>query len=186
MLSRRAFIGSSAAYAAHLFAAPQSSKSPGPDLEKLAAVALREAKKLKATLLRYSHRTLRNQNVMLRATPDRDSGKTLEVPNVLEDSSFGFGVRVIVNGAWGFASSPIVTTEEIVRITGEAVVIAKANARIQPQPGQLAPTKAYRERWVSPFERDPFQVPVAEKIDLLHNVVNEIKKNRRVFGGTAT
>ena len=64
------------------------------------------------------------------------------MPNVTEDSDFGFGVRVIVNGAWGFASSPIVTPEEIARVTGEAVIIAKANATTQPKPVQLAPVNA--------------------------------------------
>ena len=63
------------------------------------------------------------------------------MPNVSEDSSFGFGVRVIVNGAWGFASSPIVTPEEIARITGEAAIIAKANAAIQPRPIILRPSR---------------------------------------------
>ena len=58
--------------------------------------------------------------------------------------SFGFGVRVIVNGAWGFASSPVVTPEEIAAITKEAVIIAKANASIQSRPIELAPVKAYR------------------------------------------
>jgi len=185
MLSRRAFIGSSAAYAAHLFAAPQGSTKPGGDLEKLAAVALREAKKLKATYCDVRIARYRNQSVSLRATPDRGTGRTLEVPSVFEDSSFGFGVRVIVNGAWGFASSPLVTSEEIARITGEAVTIAKANASIQPRPVKLAPAKAYQDRWVTPFEKDPFTVPVAEKIELLHGVVSEIKKNKRVFAGTA-
>ena len=69
------------------------------------------------------------------------------MPHVTDDGSFGFGVRVIVNGAWGFAASPVVTPEEIARITGEAVIIAKANATIQPKPVQLAPVKAYRDRW---------------------------------------
>src|SRR5258708_157065 len=120
MLTRRAFIGSAtAAYAAHLFAAPKSATKPSPDLEKLAAVALRESKKLKATYCDIRIGRYRNQNIMLRATPERGTNKTLEVPNVFEDSSFGFGVRVIAQGSWGFASSPIVTPEEIARITGE-------------------------------------------------------------------
>jgi TldD protein len=89
---------------------------------------------------------LRDQRIGLRLTPERSTGKTLAVPNVLEDSSFGFGVRVIVNGAWGFASSPLVTPEEIARITGEATIIAKANAAIQPKPVQLAAVKPYRDR----------------------------------------
>lgn len=185
MLTRRVFLGSSAAFAAQLFAAPGSANKPSADLEKLAAVALREAKKLKATYCDIRIGRYRNQNVLLRATPERGTGKTLEIPNVIEDSSFGFGVRVVANGAWGFASSPLVTPEEIARITGEAVAIARANAALQPRPVQLAPVKAYKERWVSPYERDPFEVPVAEKIELLHGVVTEIKKNRRVFNGTA-
>ena len=113
MLSRRVFLGSSAAYAAQLFAAPVASKKPGVELEKLADAALREAKKLKATYCDIRIARYRNQNVMLRGTPERGTGKTLEIPNVFEDSSFGFGVRVIVNGAWGFASAPVVTAEEI-------------------------------------------------------------------------
>src|ERR1700712_2879473 len=114
MLTRRAFIGSAtAACAAHLFAAPKDQTKPSADLEKLAAVALRESKKLKATYCDIRIGRYRNQNIMLRAQPERGTGKTLEVPNVFEDSSFGFGVRVIAQGSWGFASSPIVTPEEI-------------------------------------------------------------------------
>lgn len=185
MLTRRAFLGTSAAFAAQLFSAPQGSTEPGADLEKLADAALREAKKLKATYCDIRIGRYRDQRISLRANSDRATGRTLEVPGVSENSSFGFGVRVIVNGAWGFASSPIVTPEEIVRITGEAATIARANASIQPRPIQLAPTKAYKDRWVSPYEVDPFDVPAEDKIELLHKVVAAIKKDKRVFSGTA-
>jgi TldD protein len=186
MLTRRAFIGTTtAAYAAHLFAAPKDSAKPSADLEKLGAVALHEAKKLKATYCDVRIGRYRNQNIMLRATPERGTGKTLEVPNVFEDSTFGFGVRVIAQGSWGFASSPIVTPEEIVRITGEAVAIARANSAFQQKPVQLAPVKAYTDYWISPHEKNPFEIEVAEKIELLHSVVTEIKKNARIFSGNA-
>ncbi len=187
MLTRRHFIATSAAFAAaDLFGAPKESKTPSADLEKLGAVALREAKKYKATYCDIRIVRLRDQRVGLRLPPERGTGKTLAVPNVSEDASFGFGVRVIVNGAWGFASSPIVTQEEIARITGEAVIIAKANAAIQPKPVQLAPVKAYRDRWVTPHDKDPFEVPMAEKLDLLRRVTEEVKKNTKVFSGAAT
>src|ERR1700722_7726367 len=135
MLPRRRFIVStSAAVAGNLFAAPKDSKTPSPDLEKLGDVALREAKKYKATYCDIRIVRLRDQRIGLRLTPERGTNKTLAVPNVSEDSSFGFGVRVIVNGPWGFAASPTVTPAEIARMTGEAVIIAKANATIQPRP----------------------------------------------------
>jgi TldD protein len=192
MLTRRGFIATSsgafagAALAGKLFAAPKDSKTPNADLEKLAANALREAKKFKASYCDIRIVRLRDQRVSLRVSRERGTGKTLSVPNVAEDSSFGFGVRVIVNGAWGFASSPIVTAEEIARITGEAAIIAKANASIQPQPVRLAPVKAYRDRWVTPHEKDPLTVPMAEKIALLTEVTDAIRKNTKVFGGSAS
>ncbi|MCU1325146.1 MAG: peptidase modulator of gyrase [Bryobacterales bacterium] len=180
MLTRRHFLATSAAaLAAELFAAPKGSKTPSTDLEKLGAVALNEAKKYKASYCDIRIVRLRDQRLGLRLSPDRGTGKTLAVPNVGEDSSFGFGVRVIVNGAWGFASSPLVTREEIARVTGEAALIAKANATIQPKPIILAPVKAYRDRWETPHEKDPFAVPVEEKLELLRRSAEEIKKTRR-------
>src|SRR5450631_2789289 len=191
MFTRRHFIvtsaaSASAALAGRLFAAPSTAQTPSPELEKLGDVALREAKKAKATYCDVRIVRLRDQRVGLRLSPERGTNKTLAVPNVTEDSSFGFGVRVIVNGAWGFASSPIVTPEEIARVTGEAVIIAKANATIQPKPVELAPVKAYRDRWETPHERDPFAVPMAEKLDLLRRVSEEAKKGAKVFSSTAT
>ena len=184
MLTRRHFLATSAAFAAELFAAPKDSKTPSADLEKLGSAALAEAKKHKASYCDVRIVRLRLQRIALRLSPERGTGKTLVVPNVAEESSFGFGVRVIANGAWGFASSPIVTREEIARVTGEAVIIAKANATIQARPILLAPVKAYRDRWQTPYERDPFSVPMAEKLDLLRRATEEVKKNQRVFGST--
>jgi TldD protein len=185
MVTRRQFLAVSAAFATELFAAPQDSKTPSPELEKLADNALREAKKLKATYCDIRIVRLRDQRVGLRLSPERGTGKTLAVPNVMEDASFGFGVRVIVNGAWGFASSPVVTPEEIARVTGEAVIIAKANASIQPKPVVLAPVKPYRDRWQTPHEKDPFAVPMAEKLDLMRRASEEAKKGK-VFSSTAS
>jgi TldD protein len=188
MLTRRQFIATSAsaALAERLFSAPKDSKTPNPELEKLAGNALRAAKKLQASYCDIRIVRLRDQRVSLRVTSERGTGKLLAVPGVAEDSSFGFGVRVIVNGAWGFAASPLVTPEEIARITGEAVIIAKANATMQPKPVRLAPVKAYRDRWVTPHDKDPLSVPMEEKIELLRRVTSEVKKNSKVFSGSAS
>src|SRR4029077_2373561 len=104
--------------------------------------------------------------------------------SVTEDSCVGCGGGVIGNGAGGFAASPVVTQEEIARVTGEAVIIAKANAAIQSKPVVLAAVKAYRDRWETPHEKDPFAVPLGEKLDLLRRVCEEVKKNTKVFSGT--
>ena len=63
-ISRRMFLGSSAAaFAAELFGGPKDSKAPNPALEKLADVALREAKKLKASYCDIRINRYRDQNV---------------------------------------------------------------------------------------------------------------------------
>ena len=183
MVTRRTFLqSSSAALASSLFAAaPADSTKPNSDLETLGAVALAEAKRLKATysdirIIRY-----RRQFVSVRLNPERGTAKTLEVPNVADTGSFGFGVRVIADGAWGFAASPIVTKEEITRITGEAVGVARANAVLKSSPVELAPVPAYRDRWQTPFERDPFSVPLEEKLELIRSAAAQAKKDDKVF-----
>src|ERR1044072_4431502 len=104
MLTRRTFLNSSAAatLATRLFAAPDDARKPNPELEKLGDVALREAKKLKASYADIRIIRYRQQTLNIRLNPERGTGKTLEVPGVSDGGSFGFGVRVIVDGAWGF------------------------------------------------------------------------------------
>lgn len=186
-VSRRIFLGSSAAaLATELFAAPNEAKTPNTALEKLAGVALREAKKRKATYCDIRINRYRDQNISMRLSPERGSGKTLEVPGVSDTDSFGFGVRVIADGSWGFASSPLVTSAEIARVTAEAIAVARANATIKSRPVVLAPVKAYKDRWTTPFERNPFDVPIAEKLALLSEVAREIKKEKRVFSSNVS
>src|SRR5690242_8757320 len=131
MLTRRRFLQSTAATgtAARLFAADGRSR-PNPELENLGSVALAEAKKLKATYADIRIIRYRWQMLTVRLNPERGTGKILEVPNVTDRSSFGFGVRVIADGTWGFAASPVVNKEEIARVTGEAVGVARANATL--------------------------------------------------------
>jgi TldD protein len=187
MITRRTFIvgASGLALADRLFAADSASAVPAADLEKLGAVALNEAKRLKATYCDIRITRYRNQTMAIRLNPERGTGKTLAVPTVTDSGNFGFGVRVIANGAWGFASSPFVTPAEIVRITGEAVAVATANSVLQTKPVELAPVAAYRTRWVTPHEKDPFVVPLAEKLDLIRAAANEVKKSERVFSSGA-
>src|SRR5262249_31781165 len=96
------------------------------------------------------------------------------------------GVRVIANGCWGFAASPLVSTEEIARITAEAVTVARANAALKSQPVELAPVKAYRDRWETPHERDPVSVPLEEKLEIIRAAAGEVKKGREVFSSNCS
>jgi TldD protein len=150
-------------------------------LESLAAAALSEGKKEKATYTDIRIIRYRRQALSLSMNSERGTGKTLQVPNISEGHSFGFGVRLLIDGCWGFAASPIVTKEEIARVTREAASVARANSELKSKRVELAPVQAYRVRWQTPHERNPFDVPVEEKVALIRDAAAEVKKEKQVF-----
>jgi TldD protein len=186
-LTRRRFLGAAVTGASllaadRLFGVPADApKKPNPDLEKLGAVALAEAKKAGASYADIRINRYRQQFSGYRLSPERGGTKTDEVPFVTDQASFGFGVRVIAQGQWGFAASPLVSAAEIARITREAVVVAKANAVLQASPVQLAPTGKYVDRWTSAFQKDPFGVSVEEKLDLIHGAAVTLRKDPKIM-----
>ena len=192
-ISRRKFLeltgsaAGAAAFATKLFGSPDVHAEnvgvgkPSPELSSLAEAALTQAEKLGATYTDIRINRYHSQAVGLRSTPDLLTGKLNHVPFVSEGQSFGFGVRVIVNGAWGFAASPIVTEEEIARVTAQAVAVAKANSVLQKSRVELVPTKAYVDKWTTPFTQDPFAIPIPEKLALLEKANNEVKAVPKVF-----
>ncbi|HEX2203225.1 MAG TPA: TldD/PmbA family protein [Longimicrobium sp.] len=82
--------------------------------------------------------------------------------------TYGFGVRVLANGAWGFSASREATPEEAERVARAAVAQAKANAAAMRRPIELAPAEKHENvKWSSPVEIDPFTIPIEEKVGLL-------------------
>ena len=87
---------------------------------------------------------------------------------VANTESFGVGIRVIANGCWGFAATNNVTKEGMAKTAAKAVAVAKANAKIGGAPVELAAQKGYGEvSWKTPIEKNAFEVPIKEKVDLL-------------------
>ena len=93
----------------------------------------------------------------------------------------GFGVRVIHSGVWGFASSPIVTEDEIRRITRMASEVAKASAIAKKVDVKLAPVPAYTDYWVTPLVKDPSKIAQTEKQALVQKVVDLAVANKEVL-----
>jgi TldD protein len=94
--------------------------------------------------------------------------KTGRVEGVASGESEGFGVRVLVDGAWGFASSHRLTTSEADRVAAEAVRIARASATALREQTRLDDRPPAQGRFETPFDVDPFEVPLETKIaDLL-------------------
>jgi TldD protein len=107
----------------------------------------------------------RNQNLYAR---DRS------LSQLSDNVSSGLGVRVLLNGAWGFAASPHKTPAEVERIVALAVEIAKGSRLSQQTRVQLAPVEAYRDTYITPIEIDPFSVPITEKANLLLGINEQL------------
>jgi TldD protein len=82
-------------------------------------------------------------------------------------ANHGFGVRVMADGAWGFASSAHVQREKVDEVTAVAIEIAKASALVSGGELDLGPPEVHVDTYCTPIEKDPFQVPLEEKISLL-------------------
>ncbi|WP_440225676.1 TldD/PmbA family protein [Dokdonella sp. MW10] len=91
-----------------------------------------------------------------------------KVQNVVNTESTGIGVRVIVDGTWGFAATNDLSDDAVAKAARQAAAIAKANARLTVEPVRLAPAKGVGEvSWATPIVRNAMEVPVKDKVELL-------------------
>jgi TldD protein len=138
--------------------------------KRLADAALNAAKAKGATYTDVRIGRYLNQFVVTRED---------KVQNIVNTESYGVGVRVIANGCWGFAAIVDAKSEaDTARAAEEAVAIAKANAKLMKEPVILAPQKGYGEvSWKAPIQKNAFEVPIKEKVDLLLGVNDAALKN---------
>lgn len=96
----------------------------------------------------------------------------LEVKNgrtesVTADREEGFGVRVIVNGSWGFAAGSVLSEAELDRVVALAIEIGRASGKVAGEKVRLAPMKPEIATWTSVARRSPFEVPLADKLAMM-------------------
>jgi TldD protein len=83
------------------------------------------------------------------------------------ERSAGFGVRALVDGAWGFASSQDLDLGEAERVAQRAVAIARASGLAGGSPVVLDDTPPQSGSWATPHVEDPFAVSLDEKLRIL-------------------
>jgi TldD protein len=108
-------------------------------------------------------------DVRIATNRSRNVGTREQIVTGLSDSeTSGLGVRVLVEGTWGFAASRTLSAASAEEVARTAVAQARANRAAQRQPVELAPIGPAEEgEWRSPIEIDPFDVPIDDKVGLL-------------------
>jgi TldD protein len=181
-ISRRSFLTGSAAAVLGARLVDARGLLTDPALDDLVQRTLAAAKQAGASYADVRIVRMREERVFTREE---------RVDGVSSSDEYGFGVRVIAGGAWGFAATPIVTLAEADRVAKAAVAVAKANAAHMKKPVTLAPEPPHVDVWQTPLVKDPFKIPLEDKAELLLEISKEAMKVPGVkyvnawYGGTA-
>jgi TldD protein len=103
--------------------------------------------------------------VRLRAESVSVRNKNVEA--LTSEETLGFGVRVIVDGYWGFAASHRMTLDEADAIAAEAVRVARSSALVRGPRADIGPPQSGSGTYRTPVRRDPFAVSLDDRISLL-------------------
>jgi TldD protein len=162
LVSRREFIATGGALvtAAWLPSWAEALQSAPTDSARIEAA---EAALARATELGASYADIRVNRYRRESIATREQ----QVQNVQRSASYGMGLRVLVNGAWGFAATNRVEPAAARLIAEQAVAIARANAVLATRKLVLANTDRVTTTWNNPIKRDPFDVPLETKIAFL-------------------
>jgi TldD protein len=122
-----------------------------------------EAALARATALGASYADVRVNRYRRESIATRER----QVQNVSRSASYGLGLRVLVNGAWGFAATNRVDPAAARAAAEQAIAIARANAVLASRKVVLANADKVVATWANPITRDPFDVPLDAKTAFL-------------------
>ena len=107
------------------------------------------------------------------------------VSQLADAGSVGYGIRALVDGAWGFAASSDLSNAGLDAAAARAVAIAKASAAMAREPFGAPPARAYIDRYHTPLQRDPASVPLGERVALLLEAEKLVHTSERIKVGRA-
>src|SRR3954464_8006120 len=153
--NRRDFVKAGAAAAAAAVVGPRLLTAQPPRIiatpteifaDDLALEALNAAK---AAGAQYADARIGNYRRQTLNTRER------QITGVTDSESYGIGVRTLVDGAWGFASTATMTKEAVARCARDAVRLSRAAKSTMRRPVELAPVAPAKGTWITPILKDP-------------------------------
>jgi TldD protein len=102
-----------------------------------------------------------------RSRSERIEVRNGDVAEFADERSDGYGVRALVDGAWGFAACALFDDASLDATAARAVAMARAGAAAGRRRIGTIPLEAYVDHYATPLDRDPTSVPLAERVALL-------------------
>lgn len=106
--------------------------------------------------------------------------KNGKVDALTRNEDYGFGIRVLSRGAWGFAASSKVSRTEMEKTLDRAWKIARASSRMKGKDLRFAPAPAVVDHYRTPVSVDPFSVSPKRKVSLLFESDEILRRNPKV------
>jgi TldD protein len=139
---------------------------PSLDEDFLAVPAdyLADAALSRADALGAEHADFRLERIRTGATTLRDG----QPESSVDDQVYGLAVRVVHDGAWGFASGIDRTPQAAATLAEQAVATARLSRVLSSDPVRLADEPVHSQAsWISAYEINPFDIAPAERMGRL-------------------
>jgi TldD protein len=146
-------------------------------MNDLAQVALDAARGKRASYA--DARVIKRRDQVVHAHNERVAALT-------DNESAGVGVRVLVRGGWGFASTSELTPAAVCAAAEKACEIARASAAVKKGKGvRLAEQEPHVDTYQTPIRKDPFKVPIETKINTLLAINKILRKKKAIVRADA-
>ncbi|HEV3154975.1 MAG TPA: TldD/PmbA family protein [Candidatus Baltobacteraceae bacterium] len=119
------------------------------------------------------------------ARSERIEARNGVVATLSDSTSRGYGIRALLDGAWGFAASSDLSDPGIDRTAARAVEIARAGASIARRRIGDMPGRAYVDTFKTAMERDPHDIPLGERVQLLLEAEKALHVGTQITVGRA-
>ena len=97
--------------------------------------------------------------------------RNLSLKETAQNEIYGYGIRVFLNGAWGFAHSNVFHKDQLYKTLKRAFAIAHESARIKHGDGlKLATERGYIDSYKTSYKEDPFSIPISDKVEMMIEV----------------
>ena len=110
--------------------------------------------------------------------------KNGSVETISDTDSKGYAIRVI-DGGWGFASSSDLTKKGVINTIDRAQKIARASAKASGEIN-IRDIEIHQDSYTSPYEKDPFEVPLEKKLDILTEAESRLKIDDKIKVSSAS
>jgi TldD protein len=141
-------------------------------LSDFAQYALKEAQRRGASYADIRISEILNENLTVRNGEPESANLT---------HAKGFGVRVIVDGGWGFTGSVDIEKKEVTEVVDKDIRIGRASALLKRKKAKLCFENPRKDKYTTRVKKNPFEIPLEDKLSVLVQASRVLKEQSKLI-----